>query len=89
MKSICVAALPDLYVIRWLSRFLKHVFPRSRSNARAYSRILSPSTSGSDHNQIHQNLNGCITSMDAKGTNLCDSIKVTIEAERYRLKSGW
>ena len=39
MKSICMAALPDLYVIRWLSRFLKHVFPRSRSNARAYSRI--------------------------------------------------
>ena len=33
--------------MRWLSRFLKHVFPRSRSNARAYSRILSPSTSGS------------------------------------------
>ena len=32
---------------RWLSRFLKHVFPRSRSNARAYSRILSPSISGS------------------------------------------
>ena len=31
MKSICVAALPDLYVIRWLSHFLKHVFPRSRS----------------------------------------------------------
>ena len=38
---------PDLYVMRWLSCFLKHVFPRSRSNARAYSRILSPSTSGS------------------------------------------
>ena len=36
MKSICVA----------MSHFLKHVFPRSRSNARAYSRILSPSTSG-------------------------------------------
>ena len=36
----------DLYVMRWLSRFLKHVFPRSRSNARGYSRILSPSTSG-------------------------------------------
>ena len=35
------------YVMRWLSRFLKHVFPRSRSNARAYSRVLSPSTSGS------------------------------------------
>ena len=39
--------LRDLYVMGWLSRFLKHVFPRSRSNARAYSRILSPSTSGS------------------------------------------
>ena len=39
MKSICVAALPDLYVIRWLSRFLKHVFPRSRSNARAYEKV--------------------------------------------------
>ena len=47
MKSICVAMFPDLYVMRWLSCFLKHVFPRSRSNARAYSRILSPSTSGS------------------------------------------
>ena len=47
MKSICVAMFPDLYVMRWLSRFLKHVFPRSRSNARAYSRIPSPSTSGS------------------------------------------
>ena len=35
------------YVMRWLSRFLKHVFPRRRSNARAYSRVLSPSTSGS------------------------------------------
>ena len=46
MKSICVAMFPDLYVMRWLSRFLKHVFPRSRSDARAYSRILSPSTSG-------------------------------------------
>ena len=39
--------VPDLYVVRWLSRFLKRVFPRRRSNARAYSRILSPSTSGS------------------------------------------
>ena len=38
---------PELYVMRWLSRFLKHVFPRSRSNARSYSRILSPATSGS------------------------------------------
>ena len=47
MKSICVAMFPDLYVMRWLSHFLNHVFPRSRSNARAYSRILSPSTSGS------------------------------------------
>ena len=46
MKSICVAVFPDLYVMRWLSCFLKHVFSRSRSNARAYSRILSPSTSG-------------------------------------------
>ena len=42
MKSICVAAFPDLYVIRWVSRFLKHVFSSSKSNARAYSRILSP-----------------------------------------------
>ena len=32
--------------MRWLSRFLKHVFPRSRSNAWAYSKILSPSASG-------------------------------------------
>ena len=47
MKSICMAMFPDLYVMRWLSRFLKHVFQRSRSNARAYSRVLSPSTSGS------------------------------------------
>ena len=47
MKSICVAMFPDLYVMRWLSRFLRHMFPRSRSNARVYSRILSPSTSGS------------------------------------------
>ena len=47
MKSICMAMFPDLYVMRWLSSFLKHVFPRSRSNARAYSRVLSPSTSGS------------------------------------------
>ena len=47
MKSICVAMFPDLYVMRWLSRFLKYVFPRSRSNAWVYSRILSPSTSGS------------------------------------------
>ena len=47
MKSICVAAFPDLYVMRWLSYFLKHVIPRSKSNARAYTRILSPSTSGS------------------------------------------
>ena len=47
MKSIYVAMFPDLYVMRWLSHFLKHVFPRSRLNARAYVRILSPSTSGS------------------------------------------
>ena len=46
MKSIFMAMFPDLYVMRWLSRFLKHVFPRSRLNARAYSRVLSPSTSG-------------------------------------------
>ena len=25
MKSICVAMFPDSYVMRWLSRFLKHV----------------------------------------------------------------
>ena len=36
MKSVCMAAFPDLYVMRWLSLFLKHVFPRSRLNARAY-----------------------------------------------------
>ena len=30
MKSICMAVFPDLYVMRWLSGFLKHVFPRSR-----------------------------------------------------------
>ena len=47
MKSISMAMFPDLYVMRWLSCFLKHEFPRSRSNARAYFRILSPSTSGS------------------------------------------
>ena len=47
MKSICVAMFTDLYVMRWLSHSLKHVFPRSRSNAGAYSRNLSPSTSGS------------------------------------------
>ena len=47
MKSICVAMFLDLYMMRWLSHFLKHVFQRSRSNARAYSRVLSPSTSGS------------------------------------------
>ena len=40
MKSICVAALPDLYVIRWLSRFLKHVFPRSRSNASDWLKVF-------------------------------------------------
>ena len=44
---LCVAMFPDLYVMRWLSPFLKHVFPRSRLNARTYSRVLSPSTSGS------------------------------------------
>ena len=42
MKSICVAMFPDLYVMRWLSSFLKHVFPRSRSNARAYSKFSHP-----------------------------------------------
>ena len=42
-----LAMFPDLYVMRWLSHFLKHVFPRSRSNARVYSRVLPPSTSGS------------------------------------------
>ena len=47
MKSICVATFPDLYVMRWLSRFLKHVFPRSRLNARAYSRVLPPSSGSS------------------------------------------
>ena len=47
LKSICVATFSNLYVMRWLSHFLKHVFPRSRLNARAYSRVLSPSTSGS------------------------------------------
>ena len=31
--------------MRWLSRFSKHVLPRSRLNARAYSRVLSHSTS--------------------------------------------
>ena len=39
--SVCVATFPDLYVMRWLSRFLK-LFPRSRLNARAYSWVLSP-----------------------------------------------
>ena len=46
MKSICVATFPDLYVMRRLSRFLDQVFPRSRLNARTYSRVPSPSTSG-------------------------------------------
>ena len=36
-----------LYMIRWLSCFFKDVFPRSRSNAKAYSRVLSSLTSGS------------------------------------------
>ena len=45
--KVWVAAFPDLYVMRWLSPFLKHVFPRSMSNARAYSRVLWPSASGS------------------------------------------
>ena len=36
------------YVMRWLSRFLKRVFIRSRLIAWAYSRVISPSTSGSD-----------------------------------------
>ena len=47
LKSICVAAFLDLYIMKWQSRFLKNVFPRSRSNARAYSRVLAPSTCGS------------------------------------------
>ena len=42
MMSICVAMFTDLYMMRWLSRFLKRVFPRSRSNAKAYSRISHP-----------------------------------------------
>ena len=46
VRSMCMATFPDLYVMRWLSRFFEHVFPRSRLNARAYSRVLSPSTSG-------------------------------------------
>ena len=36
-----------LVQMRWLSRFLDHVLPRSRLNARTYSRVLSPSASGS------------------------------------------
>ena len=47
MKSICMASFPDLYVMRWLSRFLEHVFPRSRLNARTHSRVLLPSTPSS------------------------------------------
>ena len=47
MRSICMATFPDLYVMRWLSRFLEHVFQRSRLNDSTYSRILSPWTSGS------------------------------------------
>ena len=46
-EGICMATFPDLYVMRWLSLFLEHVFQRSRLNASAYSGILSPSTSGS------------------------------------------
>ena len=47
MTSICVATFPNLYVMRWLSPFLEHVFPRSRLNTRTYSKVLSSSTSGS------------------------------------------
>ena len=47
IKSIWVGVLPDLYVMRRLSRFLKHVLTRNRSYASAYSRILSSSLSGS------------------------------------------
>ena len=46
-KSICMATFPDLYVMRWQSRFLEHVFPRSRLNARTHSRVLLPSTPSS------------------------------------------
>ena len=45
MKSICVAAFPDLYVMRWLSRFLKRV-PKKQVKCWII-RVLSPSTSGS------------------------------------------
>ena len=36
MKSTSVASFSGLYVMRWLSRFLKHMSHRSRSNAKSY-----------------------------------------------------
>ena len=39
MKSICVAMFPDLYMMRWLSSFLKHLFPNGRFNLHMGSKI--------------------------------------------------
>ena len=35
-----MATFPDLYVMRWMSCFLEHVFPRNRLIARAFSRVI-------------------------------------------------
>ena len=75
-KSICVATFPNLYVMRWLSGFLKHVFPISRLNAKAYSRILSPSTSGSCHTPSHHAL-PCIQCLH--GLHGCSSLHMGSE----------
>ena len=39
IRSVCIATFPDLYVMRWMSCFLEHVFPRIGMNARAFSRV--------------------------------------------------
>ena len=36
MKSTSMASFSGLYVMKWLSRFLKHMSHRSRSNAKSY-----------------------------------------------------
>ena len=40
MRSVYMTTFPDLYVMRWMLCFLEHVFPRSRMNARAFSRVI-------------------------------------------------
>ena len=64
MKSICDATFPDLCVMRWLSCFLKHVFPRSSLNARAYPQHLVPACHTPSHHalpciQCLHGLHGC------------------------------